>query len=66
MDVPEHGDAEGAVVVVPGELLGAAAVVLLARAAGVGRRHPGAPARAVVGLGDLLPTGKTIKVSQDC
>ena len=54
MDVPEHGDAEGAVVVVPGELLGAAAVVLLARAAGVGRRHPGAPARAVVRLGDLL------------
>ena len=57
MDVPEHGDAECAVVVVPRELLGAAAVVLLARAAGVGRRHPGAPASAVVGLGDLLSTG---------
>ena len=66
MDVPEHGDAEGPVVVVPGELLGAAAVVLLARAAGVGRRHPGAPARAVVRLGDLLTTGKRYQVSKDC
>ena len=52
--VPEHRDTERSVVVIPAELLGAAAVVLLAGAAGVGRTHPGAPGGAVRGLGDLL------------
>ena len=68
--VAVHGHAERPIVVVPAELLGAAAVVLLAGAAGVSCGHPGAPGGAVRGLGDLLDVEQTrsllLEMGEDC